>query len=220
MFDQWSREIWEEELKSQEVSIRVSRLAEEPGEFWSSGAASLKPSVRVTISVGGLGQAQNDAGGGSTRMVAGGGGDSGSSSGGGGVAAARGSRLRYGAQRASRGKADGGRHRQFEWQQWRQQQLADAGPAGFVPQGEAKGYDNNDDKSESDETLSLSSHHKDTAAHHGETAQGAHDSPTRVAARLHPIIARPHDDGGGSPRIPRSAALRSSFTRNTRICYL
>lgn len=87
-------------------------------------------------------------------------------------------------------------------------------------QGEAKGYDNNDDKSESDETLSLSSHHKDTAAHHGETAQGAHDSPTRVAARLHPIIARPHDDGGGSPRIPRSAALRSSFTRNTRICYL
>lgn len=53
----------EEELKSQEVSIRVSRLAEEPGEFWSSAAASLKPSVRV---VGGLGQAQNDAGGGST----------------------------------------------------------------------------------------------------------------------------------------------------------
>ena len=77
-----------------------------------------------------------------------------------------------------------------------------------------------DDESESDETLSLSSHHKDTAAHHGETAQGAHDSPTRVAARLHPIIARPHDDGGGSPRIPRSAALRSSFTQNTRICYL
>lgn len=81
-------------------------------------------------------------------------------------------------------------------------------------------YDNNDDKSESDETLSLSSHIKDTAAHYGETAQGAHDSPTRVAARLHPIIVRPHDDGGGSPRIPRSAALRSSFTRNTRICYL
>jgi hypothetical protein len=74
----------EEELKSQEVSIRVSRLAEEPGEFWSSAAASLKPSVRVIISVGRLGQAQNDASGGSTRVGAGGGGDGGSSSAGGG----------------------------------------------------------------------------------------------------------------------------------------
>jgi len=59
----------EEELKSQEVSIRVSRLAEEPGEFWSSAAASLKPSVRVMIPVGGLGQAQDDAGGGFACFV-------------------------------------------------------------------------------------------------------------------------------------------------------
>ena len=79
----------EEELKSQEVSIRESRLAEEPGEFWSSAAASLKPSVRVIISVRGVGQAQNDAGGGITRVGAGGGGDGGSSSAGGVVAAAR-----------------------------------------------------------------------------------------------------------------------------------
>ena len=103
----------EEELKSQEVSIRVSQLAEEPGEFWSSAAASLKPSVEVIVSVGGLGQAQDDAGGGSTRIgAAGGSGDcsgSGSCGGGGGVAAARDSRLRYGAQRASRGQAGGGR---------------------------------------------------------------------------------------------------------------
>ena len=99
----------EEEVKSQEVSIRVSRLAEEPGEFWSSAAASLKPSVRVMISVGGLGQAQDDAGGGSTRVDAGGGGDCRGSGCGGDVAAARDSRLRCGAQRASRGQAGGGR---------------------------------------------------------------------------------------------------------------
>jgi len=68
VFDQWLRER-EEELKSQEVSIRVSRLAEEPGEFWSSAAASLKPSVRVTMPVGGLGLAQDVAGGGSSRVV-------------------------------------------------------------------------------------------------------------------------------------------------------
>ena len=96
--------------EKQEVSIRVSRLAEEPGEFWSSAAASLKPSVRVMIAVGGLGQAQDDAGRGSTRVGAGGGGDSrGSGCGGGDVAAARDSRLRCGAQRASRGQAGGGR---------------------------------------------------------------------------------------------------------------
>jgi hypothetical protein len=125
----------EEELKSQEASIRVSRLAEEPGEFWSSAAASLKPSVRVTMSVGGLGQAQNEAGGGSTRIGGGGGGGGGSSrssSGGdssGGVAAARDSRLRYGAQRASEswaGRAGGGRQQQ-------QVETAAAGSAGFVP---------------------------------------------------------------------------------------
>ena len=68
MLCQWLRER-EEELKSQEVSIRVSRLAEEPGEFWSSAAASLKPSVRVTMPVGGLGLAQDVAGGGSSRVV-------------------------------------------------------------------------------------------------------------------------------------------------------
>lgn len=124
----------EEELKSQEASIRVSRLAEEPGEFWSSAAASLKPSVRVTMSVGGLGQAQNEAGGGSTRVGAGGGGggsrsSSGGDSSGGGVAAARDSRLRYGAQRASEswaGRAGGGRQQQ-------QVETAAAGSAGFVP---------------------------------------------------------------------------------------
>ena len=74
----------EQELKSQEVSIRVSRLAEEPGEFWSSAAASLKPSVRVTMPVGGLGLAQDVAGGGSSRGGGGGGGDNSRS----GVAAA------------------------------------------------------------------------------------------------------------------------------------
>jgi hypothetical protein len=41
----------------------------------------------------------------------------------------RDSRLQYSAQRASRGQADSGRQQQ----QWRQQQLADAGSAGFVP---------------------------------------------------------------------------------------
>ena len=92
----------EEELKSQEVSIRVSRLAEEPGEFWSSAAASLKPSVRVTISVGGLGQAQNDAGGGTTGDGAGGGGDSGSSSSGGGVVVAAGETRGYDTARSER----------------------------------------------------------------------------------------------------------------------
>ena len=53
--------------------------------------------------------------------------------------------------------------------------------------------DDDDDKNESDETLSLSY----LTYHHATkilllSAQGAHDSPTRVAARLHPIvIARP-----------------------------
>lgn len=118
----------EQELKSQEVSIRVSRLAEEPGEFWSSAAASLKPSVRVIIL---------SAVSGRHRMMR--------------VEAARelvlvavvmvvvvvlvvvllrrDSRLQYSAQRASRGQTDSGRQQQ----QWRQQQLADAGSAGFVP---------------------------------------------------------------------------------------
>lgn len=45
----------------------------------------------------------------------------------------RDSRLQYSAQRASRGQADSGRQA-VEWQQqWRQQQLADARSAGFVP---------------------------------------------------------------------------------------
>ena len=97
----------EEELKSQEVSIRVSRLAEEPGEFWSSAAASLKPSVRVTMPVGGLGLAQ-DVAGGSSLQAGGGGGGGGDSRSGVAAAAARDSGPRC-ARRASRGQMVVGR---------------------------------------------------------------------------------------------------------------